>query len=250
MGRTRGRTGGRGTGTAGPRSLAALVVVVGSGAAAVSAPTPASAYPSATVTFEGHGSAGGNGMGQWGALGYALAGTAYQNILEYYYGGQLGGDAEPDPGGRPGAVAMTEIDGDSIDRDVGVAVQRGRGDGPGRPERREMHAGRWHLDIYVGGGCAGPWPAPTVTGATNPTASPGASVLQLCEGPGNLFLPGTIRGSTTRPGRPRAVNTLPLEQYVADVVPSESPAGWGDLGGPARRARRGASRSSRPKRWP
>ena len=26
-------------------------------------------------------------MGQWGALGYALAGTGYQSIVGHYYGG-------------------------------------------------------------------------------------------------------------------------------------------------------------------
>ena len=73
--------------------------------------------------------------------------------------------------------------------------------------------------------------APTATGAASPTATPGASVLQLCEVSGNLFLPGTIQGIYNSAGAARAVNTLPLEQYVADVVPSESPAGWGNLGG-------------------
>ena len=29
----------------------------------------------------------------------------------------------------------------------------------------------------------------------------------------------------------RSVNTLPLEQYVADTVPGESPSGWASLGG-------------------
>ncbi len=33
-------------------------------------------------------------------------------------------------------------------------------------------------------------------------------------------------------GSARTVNTLPLEAYVAGVVPNESPSGWGSLGGP------------------
>jgi SpoIID/LytB domain protein len=32
-------------------------------------------------------------------------------------------------------------------------------------------------------------------------------------------------------GAARSVNTLPLEQYVADTVPGESPSGWASLGG-------------------
>ena len=51
--------------------------------------SPASAYPSSSVTIEGHGYGHGHGMGQWGALGYALAQTPYPSILGTYYGGRL-----------------------------------------------------------------------------------------------------------------------------------------------------------------
>ena len=44
---------------------------------AVALTSPASAYPSSSVTIEGHGYGHGHGMGQWGALGYALAQTGY-----------------------------------------------------------------------------------------------------------------------------------------------------------------------------
>src|ERR1700678_41112 len=123
------------------------------------------------------------------------------------------------------SVAMTEIDGDSI---IVTSASQFSVAGVTVPANQAAEitpvGGTW--DIYVGGGCAGPWPqTPTAPGVTNPTASPGASVLQLCEGPGNLFLPGTIQGVYNSAGAARAVNTLPLEQYVADVVPSESPAG-------------------------
>ena len=50
------------------------------------APSPASAYPYADVTLEVHGFGGGVGMGQWGALGYAVQGDSYTQILDHYYG--------------------------------------------------------------------------------------------------------------------------------------------------------------------
>jgi SpoIID/LytB domain protein len=59
----------------------------------------------------------------------------------------------------------------------------------------------------------------------------GSQLLQLCQGNGNLTVHGTITALYNSDGAARTVNTLPLEQYVADVVPNESPSGWGSLGG-------------------
>ncbi len=42
---------------------------------------------------------------------------------------------------------------------------------------------------------------------------------------------GSIGATYTTDGQARTVNTLPLGQYVEDVVPNESPAYWGTLGG-------------------
>ena len=39
---------------------------------------------------------------------------------------------------------------------------------------------------------------------------------------------GSIEAIYNSDGAPRTVNIVPLEQYVAGVVPNESPAGWGD----------------------
>ena len=64
------------------------------------APTPASTGPAATtgqapttgqsygtsVTIRGHGFGHGEGMGQWGAYGYAIQGSTWQQILAHYYG--------------------------------------------------------------------------------------------------------------------------------------------------------------------
>ena len=88
-------------------------------------------------------------------------------------------------------------------------------------------------------GCAGPWSAPSpVVGG--PVATPGAAepfpgnvagaALTLCYVGGNLSVRGTIQGALNSADQVRAINVLPLGQYVADVTPSESPASWGSLG--------------------
>src|SRR5438046_1249849 len=43
--------------------------------------------PAATALAVGHGWGHGRGMGQYGALGYALGGWGYGAILDHFYGG-------------------------------------------------------------------------------------------------------------------------------------------------------------------
>ena len=47
-----------------------------------------------------------------------------------------------------------------------------------------------------------------------------------------LFAANTGNQYAVLNGLAETVNTVPLEQYVADVAPSESPSGWAALGGP------------------
>ena len=85
--------------------------------------------------------------------------------------------------------------------------------------------------IFTSGGCGGQggWNQ-VATGVNNPTASAAnGGTVYLC-GP-NLTLHGTLTALANSSGAARTVNTLPLEQYVADVAPSESPSTWADLGG-------------------
>jgi SpoIID/LytB domain protein len=206
-------------------------VVLGSATGVLALTNPAVAYPSATVSLVGHGFGHGHGMGQWGALGYALGGTRYQDILDHYYGGTSVTNLTPSQASHQVSVAMTENNDNSVivtstsQFTVGSTVVPA-----GHAVGMSPVGGKWNL--FVGGGCGGPWPpTPTVTGAVNPVASPGASLLVLCQAAGNLTLRGKIGAVYNSDGAARTVNTLPLENYVADVVPGESPAGWGTLGG-------------------
>jgi SpoIID/LytB domain protein len=94
-------------------------------------------------------------------------------------------------------------------------------------------SGSWA--VATGTGCAGPWTP--VQGGTvqTPLVQPAASgdLLTLCADNGTqLVVQGTIEGVYNSTGEARTVNTLPLEDYVADVVPAESISDWGYVGGP------------------
>ena len=94
--------------------------------------------------------------------------------------------------------------------------------------RFHQTAGTWEVD--TGPGCSGPW-APASTNQINPTASPVGGLLTLCVASGSPTVHGTFTAMYNSIGQARSVNTLPLEQYVADTVPGESPSGWATLGG-------------------
>jgi SpoIID/LytB domain protein len=87
----------------------------------------------------------------------------------------------------------------------------------------------WEVDS--GAGCSGPW-STVLTNQTTPTASPlNGGFLQLCVAGGSPTVHGTLTALYNSLGQARTVNTLPLEEYVADTVPGESPSSWGSLGG-------------------
>ncbi len=114
-------------------------------------------------------------------------------------------------------VDMTENDG----LDVIVQAAGGGVSAPGVPDaaavRFHQTAGSWEVD--TGPGCAGPW-TPVSANQTAPTASPvGGGLLTLCVASGSPTVRGTLTGLYNSAGQARSVNTLPLEQYVADTVP-------------------------------
>ncbi len=125
-------------------------------------------------------------------------------------------------------IDMTENDG----LDVIVASSSGvsaPGVSSASAVRFQQTSGTWAVD--TGPGCAGPW---TQVGAdqTTPTASPvNGGLLTLCVASYSPTVHGTLTALYNSDGQARTVNTLPLEQYVADTVPGESPSSWGSLGG-------------------
>jgi SpoIID/LytB domain protein len=129
-------------------------------------------------------------------------------------------------------IAMTENDtGNVIVTSPGGVAAPGVADAPA-VMFHPLGAGTW--SVSRGTGCAGPTWQPVGGSVATPTASPVAAgaELTLCADHGtNTTDQGTITGLYNSAGQPRTVNTLPLEEYVADVVPAESPSYWGTLGG-------------------
>jgi SpoIID/LytB domain protein len=171
-------------------------------------------------------------MGQYGAYGYATTfGWTYQQILGHYYGGTT-------PAAVPAqniSVRLDELDGA---RDITFAVPGGqvyvRGTTYKAPAVRVHNNGNGTYTLYSQTGCTAPPSNPfpgTIAGsvtldppAPNNTA---ASVIEVCSLGSRAYQGSfTVAGTTT-------VDTLPLDEYVAGVVPSESPASWGATGGEA-----------------
>ena len=128
-------------------------------------------------------------------------------------------------------IAMTENDG----LDVIVAASGGGVSAPGVANAaavrfQQSGSGSWNID--TGPGCAGPWSQVSADQGGTPTASPVGGLLTLCVASYSPTVHGTLSALYNSVGQARTINTLPLEQYVADTVPGESPSSWASLGGP------------------
>jgi SpoIID/LytB domain protein len=132
-------------------------------------------------------------------------------------------------------VAMTENNANNVvvyDPGGGVSAP-GVADSPAVLFVQETpRAGTWL--VYSGTTCAGPTWHEVQGGVTEPVASPvvAGQPLQLCIPGGNTTVEGTLSALYNSTGAARTVNTVPLEEYVADTVGGESPSSWATLGGP------------------
>jgi stage II sporulation protein D len=199
------------------RSLAALsacavaVLLVSASHAAPSAGPQyvAPAKTGALFLVSGHGNGHGVGMGQWGAQGYAQQGFTYDQILDAYY-----------PGTTLGDTAKTSIR---------VLLASGK--------KKLAVSSKKPIAVEDGDGIDHTLPA----GST--TLTP-ALKLAVDEGPAQALDPpltfSPAAGSTLTIGRRfrgkivvdvpskklRAINVLPLQQYLYGVVPAEMPSAW------------------------
>jgi peptidoglycan hydrolase-like amidase len=213
--------------------MAGLALAGGLVTASIGPVGRAAAYPFAAVTVSGHGWGAGVGMGQWGALGYAIGQDAglgpqtYQWIVGHFYSPAslqtvAGGDAQTV------RVAMTEDNDQFLIASAANGVTVPGSASAGAVMFQGGTGGTW--TVYTGPGCAGPWTAQPST-ATPVTQAVDGGAIQLCLGAGNLAVHGQLQPVLNSAGARRTVNIVNLGQYLSDVVPSESPAGWGTLGG-------------------
>ena len=191
--------------TLGGSLLAGVAVDVGRAA-------PAGAFPGPTVDLVGQGFGHGRGMGQFGALGYALKGWTYEKILDHYYGGTKMGTL---PAGDV-TVQLTRFDG----VDVIVTQEQGHLHTNATPgsfgalRARKTGANRYSVDVGTDcSGGPGGWQelvsgvaGPVTFSPDDPRTEDRSEMLQVCE------LGGThrwLRGrcwpwrEPTAAGRPR-----------------------------------------------
>ena len=221
------------------RRPAALVVLV-SVVALVAAPSllrEQQARAASALDLRGHGWGHGRGLGQYGALGYALNhGWNTGQILGHFYSNTQPGTIDAN---APMSVRMTGRDGQSTI----VVQERGHlftsADGGTTPHAaiRVDRVGPGAFQVYFGQHCGGPWtPKAGQSNAGQIDIWPQVvnddrqEMLQLCESNGSRWLRGTIRAVDAE-GSIRTVNDLGTDGYLRGVVPREMPASWADLGG-------------------
>lgn len=182
-----------------------------------------------SVTITGRGWGHGRGMGQYGALGYAVDhGWDSARILDHFYGGTTSSSV-----GNPIiGVELVGLTGDPL-----IATGRKlalNGKALSQAAIMATRAGPGRFDIKTGPGCAGPWTSVGIAASgsviTSAVYSSSAdSHVRVCE-------PGRTRGYRGQlqlidaGGRQATVNQVRLEDYLKGVVPRESPASWASLG--------------------
>jgi stage II sporulation protein D len=158
----------------------------------------------ALFVFSGHGWGHGVGMSQYGAYGYAQHGASFQQILTHYYPGTTLG---PAPATKFRVLLADHKKKMSVSSEVPFTVA----DGAGR--KVALPAGTITL-------------APSLTVAGKALTAP---VTFLPGKGGPLTLGRAYRGQIqvdVVDGKLRAINIVPLEQYLYGVVPSEMPSTW------------------------
>ncbi len=198
-------------------------------------------------------------MGQWGAFGYAAdSHWTYQEILSHFYSdashpvtmGKLSSASDAETI----SVVIEENDNYTVTEtspsSFTIVNQTGKtlASIKGGTAARAVHdatTGTW--EVQTGASCASTTSWKTVaSGVADPVAvphslsatAPASRLLTLCEGDGtHVTFRGKIEaydyyGANTGDAHlARTLNLVPLEQYVADVTTSESPAGWAAYGG-------------------
>lgn len=183
------------------------------------------------VTFAGRGWGHGRGMGQYGALGYAVNfGWSSAQILDHFYGGTVAGNA----GNPEMTVELTRVTGrDTVVTGGGLLINSVAAGSVATLIRRTA-AGTFQ--VFTAPGCGGPWTAKAgllgsgLTISTSGDQGVLGNLVRVCEATGQRAYRGSL--SVVSVGATQmTINHVPTETYLRGVVPRESPASWGDMGG-------------------
>jgi len=192
--------------------------------------------PPSSVTLRGHGWGHGRGMGQWGALGYAVDHHwSGGQILNHYYGGTTTVSVPP----AEQRVYLTASKGRELV--VTQAAKALRVDGyasnVAAVRVARLSAGRFRIWRSATVGCAGPWTLVgdrsarevQVRSAVAPTNDP-ATMLQHCVSGATRYYRGSLRAVDAL-STIVTVNQVPTEAMLRSIVPKEISASWADAGG-------------------
>jgi stage II sporulation protein D len=195
-------------------ALSTLVVAVTFASAPHAARSSGSPYVApagsgALFLLSGHGYGHGVGMGQWGAQGYAQHGYAYEQILSAYYTGTTLGQTNTTSIRVLLATGKKKL---TISSRKPITVEDGDGVDYALPSGKTTLTPA--LELAVDGG-------PKQALVSPLTFSPaGGSTLTLGRGYRGQIVVDALNKKL------RAINTLPLQQYLYGVVPAEMPSAW------------------------
>ncbi|HEU4658882.1 MAG TPA: SpoIID/LytB domain-containing protein [Capillimicrobium sp.] len=196
------------------RHLLPLALTAGLAAAGPAAPAAAKG----NLTIRGAGFGHGIGMSQYGAMGMAKHGWSYRRILSHYFRGTELGRAPAN------TVVRVLLQSPRVATFTGATNAGTKKLDPGRTYGARAAAGGKVALLSAAGKVLATFNPPMRV--TNGADAP----IKLRGTAGNGVTDGTYRGwFEFRPGalgEVLAINAIGLEQYVAGVVPNESPASW------------------------
>ena len=213
------------------------------------------------IVVNGRGYGHGRGMSQYGSYGWATTyGWSWQQILDFYYGGQTGNIIAPlaDPAQEMTVwlSAMNNVQ-TAVVADAGNAIFV-QDPAPGRTwvslVAREISQRVYRVWGSMERKCPTSTADPggegftviddvatvasfTTTTGQDPASDP-STAIGLCEPRSNgrnkiRYYRGEIRAVNNSRGENRTINALQIETYLRGVVPRESPAEWGAAAGGA-----------------
>ena len=200
--------------------LGATALVLTSTPAATAEDVPVNGATTWTVT--GHGWGHGHGLSQYGALGAAKQGVGWKQIVGFYYPGTKLGRTH----GSIKVLVTADKKDVQVDAQSGLRLRPLAGKKTFVLAKVRPKATRWRI---LPKGQKSVVQYRVKRGWARWTAFPGAAEFTAGTQPMTLRLPhhatADYRGAL-RSVEKHTVNVLPLDRYVAGVVPSEVPSSW------------------------
>jgi len=204
------------------------------GLVALLALAPLAACSPDQVVFRGHGYGHGRGLGQWGALGYAVDhGWSGNQILDHFYKGTVLGVVPA----SSQAVYLTATKGRDLVVTQGAGALRVDGHATDVAAVKISRIGASRFRVWRGSGCGGPWTlvgdraAGTVTVRSSlPQGDDVSRFMQLCTATGTTYYRGSLRAVEAL-GTIVTVNEVHIESMLRAIVPKEVSPSWADAGG-------------------